>query len=104
MAARRPCHSLRLLANPAEELGAVRPVLACFGWLCASLFGSSGCSGMGTDLNQLVNVDPFPDGSPETADAGGGSSFQDPFRDAAPYSAQTGKSSHNPGMSCIHSG
>jgi hypothetical protein len=75
--------------------------LASVGWLCASFFG---CSGAGTDLNQLVNVDPFPDGSARALDAGGGSSFQDPFSGVAPYSAQTGKSSHNAGMSCIHSG
>jgi hypothetical protein len=55
-------------------------------------------------LNQLVNVDPFSDASPPPAEAGAGSSFQDPFAGAPAYAAQKGNGSHNAGMSCIHSG
>jgi hypothetical protein len=55
-------------------------------------------------LNQLVNVDPFSDASPQNADAGGDASLQDPFAGAPAYAAQTGSSSHNAGMSCIHAG
>jgi len=67
----------------------------------AWLFGSIGC-GTGTDLNQLVNVEPLSDASP--AASGDGGSFQDPFGGAPPYSAQTGSSSHNAGMSCTKAG
>jgi hypothetical protein len=55
-------------------------------------------------LNQLVNVDPFGDASPPQAEAGGDASFQDPFAGAPAYATQSGNSSHNAGMSCIHAG
>lgn len=67
------------------------------------LFGSLGC-GTGTDLNQLVNVDPLSDASPAAWIGDDGGSFQDPFGGAPLYSAQTGNDSHNAGMSCIQSG
>lgn len=53
-------------------------------------------------MNQLVNVDPFSDASPQNAEAGGEALFQDPFAGAPAYATQTGSSSHNAGMSCIH--
>jgi hypothetical protein len=66
-----------------------------------SLSGSIGC-GTGTDLNQLVNIDPFVDANPSASDEGG--SFQDPFSGAPPYSAQTPTDQqHHVGMSCIES-
>jgi hypothetical protein len=67
------------------------------------LFGSVGCSA-GTDLNQLVNVDPLSDAGPVVAADGAGSAFQDPFAGASPFSAQTGTVSHNAGKSCLQSG
>jgi hypothetical protein len=68
----------------------------------AWLLACAGC-GSGTDLNQLVNVDPFSDASPAPAEAAD-ASWQDPFIGAPAYAAQTGNSSHNAGKSCIHSG
>jgi hypothetical protein len=104
MTKRRPSYHLRPRAHPAGGLHAARPVLPSFGWLCASLFGVGGCSGAGTDLDQLVKVNPFPDGSAPVADADASSSFQDPFGGSPAYATQTGKGSHNAGMSCIHAG
>ena len=69
----------------------------------ALLGETSGC-GEGTDLNQLVSVDPVSDASAAGWVAGDGSSFQDPFGGAPPYVATMGSSSHNAGMSCIQSG
>jgi|HubBroStandDraft_1064217.scaffolds.fasta_scaffold137835_2 hypothetical protein len=104
MTERRPSSSLPHRARPAEEPGAAERMRPSLGWLCASLFGVGGCTGTGTDLDQLVNVDPFIDGSAGDAGADADSSFQDPFGGAPAYSAQTGTDSHNAGMSCIHSG
>ena len=75
-------------------------------WLFAS-----GCGGTaGTDLNQIVNQNPFPDAGADAAastgsvSAGEAGASLDPFAGAPPYAAQTGPSSHNPGKACIQSG
>ena len=62
-----------------------------------------GC-GAGTDLNQIIEVNPESDaGTP--ASEGGGTPFQNPFAGAPAYSAQSGgDTSHNAGKSCIQSG
>jgi hypothetical protein len=62
-----------------------------------------GC-GTGTDLNQIVNVDPFAEGGATSSGGGQGSSFQDPFAGAPGYSARSGGDSHNAGRSCMQSG
>jgi hypothetical protein len=67
------------------------------------LCGSFGCSA-GTDLNQIVHVDPFPDAGAVAITDGAGSAFQDPFAGAPPLSAQTGSLTHNAGKSCLQSG
>jgi hypothetical protein len=66
----------------------------------ACLSVSFGC-GAGTELNQLVTVDPVSDAAPATWIAGEGASFQDPFSGAPPFSTQMGTDSHNAGHSCI---
>ena len=70
--------------------------LAASTWI-AFLLGAAACSGRGTDLNQIVRVNPL-------SDSGGGGtmppSYQDPFAGAPPYTAQQGNGAHNPGTSC----
>ena len=72
--------------------------------LLVAALGLSAC-GTGTDLNQLVDVNPESDAGVAAAD-GGGTPFQDPFAGAPPYAAQMGggDEAHNPGKSCIQSG
>jgi len=67
--------------------------------LCALL----GC-GAGTDLNQIVDVNPESDaGTPGSE--GGGTAFQNPFAGAPAYSAQGGgDTAHHAGESCIQGG
>jgi hypothetical protein len=67
-----------------------------------SLSASVAC-GTGTDLNQIVNVNPESDASAGTGEAGT-SSFQNPFAGAPAYTAQMGQGSHNAGKSCMQTG
>lgn len=67
-----------------------------------SLTASLAC-GSGTDLNQIVNVNPKPDAGAGALE-GGGSPFQNPFAGAPGYAAQMGEDSHNPGKACLQSG
>jgi hypothetical protein len=76
-----------------------------------SLLTTVSCGGSaGTDLNQLVNENPFPDGGPgeDSATPSSGNAddgaFQDPFAGAPAFATQMGPSTHNPGMSCIQTG
>ncbi len=65
--------------------------------------GASVACGSGTDLNQIINVNPYSDAGSGTS-SGGGSSFQDPFAGAPGYSpGQPGDTSHNPGQACLQS-
>jgi hypothetical protein len=65
---------------------------------------TAGC-GTGTDLNQIVNVDPHADGAGAASGGGQGGSFQDPFAGAPGYVAQRGGGgAHNAGLSCMESG
>jgi hypothetical protein len=83
----------------------------------------TGCSGAGTDLNQLINDSTFPDGgdsdgaAAESAEGGSGGSeggsamptgvgvaFVDPFAGAPAYASKAAASTHNAGLACIASG
>lgn len=66
-----------------------------------SITAPAGC-GSGTDLNQIINVNPYSDGG--ALSEGGGTSFQDPFAGAPGYTAGTGEDSHNAGKACLQSG
>jgi hypothetical protein len=69
-----------------------------------SLAASAAC-GSGTDLNQIINVNPYSEAGAASGE-GGGSSFQDPFAGAPGYTAggAGGDTSHNAGKSCMQSG
>lgn len=68
-----------------------------------SLLASAAC-GSGTDLNQIINVNPNSEAGAGLGE-GGGSSFLDPFGGAPGYTAGGGgDTSHNPGKSCMQSG
>jgi len=74
-------------------------------WL--SLLATARCgSEVGTDLNQIASENPFPDGGLDagTPIAVQGDGGPDPFLGAPAYAAQTGPTTHNPGLSCIQSG
>jgi len=79
--------------------------LSCF---VALLHAGAGCGSNGTDLNQVVNVDPFAEAGagPASSSSGSGASFQDPFAGAPAYAAQggSGDQAHHPGESCLQSG
>jgi hypothetical protein len=78
------------------------PTSAYFGWL---LSVAAACGSTGTDLKQIVNVDPFSEaGVGGGAGGGDAGSFVDPFAGAPAYSPQTGGDSHNAGKSCLQSG
>jgi hypothetical protein len=69
------------------------------------LLAGAGCGSNGTDLNQIVDVDPFAEAGAGSSSSGAGASFQDPFAGAPPYAShQGGDNSHNAGKSCIQSG
>jgi hypothetical protein len=73
---------------------------ASLGWL---LSVAAACGSTGTDLKQIVNVDPFSDAG-GSAVGGDAESVVDPFAGAPAYSQQAGGSSHNAGKSCLQSG
>jgi hypothetical protein len=80
----------------------VRAVLVATASFAGLLLAAAGCGSTGTDLNQVVNVDPL--AGPGGAD-GGGSSVADPFAGASGYSGnQSGDTAHNAGLSCMQSG
>jgi hypothetical protein len=61
-----------------------------------------GCGGTGTDLNQIVNVDPSSDAAAPAADTGRpAASYLNPFEAAPGYVAQMGVSTHNAGLACV---
>jgi hypothetical protein len=67
------------------------------------LLVAAGCGSTGTDLNQVVNVDPL--ANPGSSADGGGSSVADPFAGAPGYSGGGGGDiAHNPGKSCMQNG
>lgn len=69
-----------------------------------SSLGALLACGSGTDLNQIVDVNPESDAG-AAASEGGGTPFQNPFAGAPAYSPQTGgDNSHNAGKGCIQSG
>jgi hypothetical protein len=72
------------------------------------LTGAAACGSNGTDLNQVIDVDPFAEagtGADAGIDSGDGAAIQDPFAGAPGYTAgQPGGSSHNAGKSCVQSG
>lgn len=71
--------------------------------LAGLLLVAAGCGSTGTDLNQVVNVDPL--AGPGGASADGGSSVADPFAGAPGYTGGgQGNNAHNAGRSCMQSG
>jgi hypothetical protein len=67
-----------------------------------SLTASLAC-GAGTDLTQIVDVNPESDAG-SAASEGGATSFQNPFAGAPGYTARMGQDSHNAGKACLQSG
>lgn len=73
--------------------------------LLGLLLVAAGCGSNGTDLNQVVNVDPFADAGGGAAIGGGDAAVSDPFAGAPGYTSHSGgDNSHNAGKSCIQSG
>jgi hypothetical protein len=68
-----------------------------------SLNASLAC-GSGTDLNQIVNVNPVSEAGAGAGEGGGGSTFQNPFAGAPGYTPQMGPDAHNAGQPCMQSG
>jgi hypothetical protein len=65
-----------------------------------SLTASLAC-GSGTDLNQIVNVNPTSEAGVGSGEGGAGTPFPNPFGGAPGYVAHMGQDAHNPGQSCI---
>lgn len=72
----------------------------------ASIVSLAACvaCGSGTDLNQIIDVNPRSEAGAVSGE-GGSSGFQDPFGGAPGYMAGgSGDNSHNAGKSCMQSG